>query len=118
MKACANAFGPIDNLQAAEGPPFRAGAGQVLVDAKAAAVNFPDALIVQGRYQSPALPFSPGAELAGTVAALGEGVRHLRSATASSPPSATARSPRSIAETAQVMPLLPAWTSTSGPPSC
>jgi NADPH2:quinone reductase len=42
-------------------------------------VNFPDVLLVQGKYQiKPPMPFSPGIEVAGTVAALGEGVTHLR----------------------------------------
>jgi NADPH2:quinone reductase len=51
------------------------GPGQVLIDVKAAGVNFPDVLIVQGKYQfKPALPFTPGSELAGVVAALGADV--------------------------------------------
>eukprot|EP01030_Chromulinospumella_sphaerica_P014504 gene14504-14299_t len=46
---------------------------------KAAGVNFPDALMIQGKYQfKPALPFAPGAELAGVVAALGEGVKNVK----------------------------------------
>lgn len=50
-------------------------AGQVLVRVEAAGVNFPDTLIIQGRYQhKPALPFTPGAEVCGVVEALGEGV--------------------------------------------
>lgn len=55
------------------------GPGQVLVRVAAAGVNFPDLLIVQKKYQmQPPLPFTPGAELAGEVLALGEGVSHLR----------------------------------------
>lgn len=51
------------------------GAGQVMVDVRAAGVNFPDLLVTQGRYQfSPPLPFSPGSEVAGVVSAVGEGV--------------------------------------------
>ena len=54
-------------------------AGEVLVAIRAASLNFPDLLIVQGRYQArPALPFVPGAEFAGTVQAVGPGVTHLR----------------------------------------
>ena len=50
------------------------GPGEVIVTMKAAGVNFPDVLIIQGKYQSrPELPFAPGAELAGVVAAIGEG---------------------------------------------
>ena len=55
------------------------GPGQLLIDVKAAGVNFPDALIIQNKYQlKPALPFSPGAELAGIVKAVGEGVRRFK----------------------------------------
>ena len=55
------------------------GKGQVLVEIKAASLNFPDLLIVQNKYQfKPDLPFVPGSEYAGVVAALGEGVSHLK----------------------------------------
>lgn len=51
------------------------GPGQVRVAVRAAGVNFPDTLIVQGKYQfKPDLPFSPGGEVSGVVEALGEGV--------------------------------------------
>lgn len=51
------------------------GKGQVVVDVKAAALNFPDALIIAGKYQfKPEFPFSPGAEAAGVVSVVGEGV--------------------------------------------
>jgi len=54
-------------------------AGEVRVRVEAAGVNFPDALIVQKKYQvQPPLPFTPGTEVAGTVDALGEGVSHLK----------------------------------------
>jgi NADPH2:quinone reductase len=53
-------------------------AGEVLIKIRAAGVNFPDVLIIQKKYQvQPELPFSPGAEVSGTVAALGEGVTSL-----------------------------------------
>lgn len=53
--------------------------GQVLIHMKAAAFNFSDSLIVQGRYQvKPPLPFSPGLEGAGVIAQVGENVRHLQ----------------------------------------
>jgi NADPH2:quinone reductase len=53
-------------------------AGEVRIAVKAASLNFPDLLIVQGKYQfKPALPFVPGAEYAGVIEALGEGVTHL-----------------------------------------
>jgi len=51
------------------------GAGEVLVRVKAAGVNFPDLLMTRGEYQfKPPLPFTPGLELAGEVAELGEDV--------------------------------------------
>ena len=51
------------------------GRGQVVIDVKACAVNFPDSLIIEDRYQfRPARPFSPGAEVAGVVSLVGEGV--------------------------------------------
>nr|WP_199229143.1 NADPH:quinone oxidoreductase family protein [Caulobacter endophyticus] len=51
------------------------GPGQVLVRIKAAGVNFPDLLMTRGEYQlKPDLPFTPGLDFAGEVAALGEGV--------------------------------------------
>ena len=54
-------------------------AGQVLIEIKAASLNFPDLLIVQNKYQfKPPLPFVPGAEYAGIVQAVGEGVNHLQ----------------------------------------
>ena len=54
------------------------GPGEVLVEVHAAAVNFPDVLVVANEYQIPApLPFTPGSELAGVVAAVGEGVVDL-----------------------------------------
>lgn len=52
------------------------GPGQVRVRVAAAGVNFPDVLIIQKKYQmQPALPFTPGAEIAGTVTAVGAGVQ-------------------------------------------
>jgi NADPH2:quinone reductase len=52
--------------------------GQVVVDIEACAVNFPDVLMIQDMYQfKPPLPFAPGAEIAGTVSAVGEGVDAL-----------------------------------------
>ena len=55
-----------------------AGPGEVLVDVKAAALNFPDLLMIQGLYQErPPLPFVVGTEMSGVVAAVGEGVTHV-----------------------------------------
>lgn len=54
------------------------GEGQVLIETRAAGVNFPDGLIVAGTYQTkPALPFTPGSEVAGVIAAVGAGVTGL-----------------------------------------
>ena len=54
-------------------------AGEVLVEVKAAGVNFPDTLIIQDKYQfKPALPFTPGGELAGVVSAVGPGVTRIK----------------------------------------
>ena len=51
------------------------GQGEVLIDVAACAINFPDSLIIKDMYQmKPPRPFSPGGEISGTVAALGEGV--------------------------------------------
>jgi NADPH2:quinone reductase len=56
-----------------------AGNGQVVVDVHACAVNFPDVLIIQDMYQfKPPLPFSPGAEVAGVISAVGPGVTDLK----------------------------------------
>jgi NADPH:quinone reductase len=69
------AFGPPSGLTVEEVPAPGPGPGQVLIRVEASAVNFPDTLIIQGWYQTrPPLPFSPGGEVAGVVAGLGEGV--------------------------------------------
>ena len=68
--------GPPDRLVVEDVPPPLAGPGEVVVAVKAASVNFPDVLIIQNKYQvKPALPFTPGSEMAGVVKAVGEGVR-------------------------------------------
>ena len=76
MKAVVcHAFGPPSGLALEDVPEPVPGPGQVLIRVEACAVNFPDTLIVQGRYQTrPPLPFSPGGEVAGVVAGLGDGV--------------------------------------------
>jgi NADPH2:quinone reductase len=76
MKAvvCKN-WGPPDSLAVEERPDLVAGPGQVVIDVKAAGVNFPDVLTVQGKYQvKPELPFTPGNEFAGVVRSVGQGV--------------------------------------------
>ena len=76
MKAMiCEAFAPIEKLRHGEFPPPQAGPGEVVIDVAAAGVNYPDVLIVQGKYQKkPALPFVPGSEAAGRIAAIGDGV--------------------------------------------
>ncbi len=71
-------LGPPDQLVLDDLPAPEAGPGQVLVDVRAAGLNYPDLLIIQGRYQmQPDLPFVPGAEAAGVVAAVGDGVANV-----------------------------------------
>ena len=75
---CENPTG-VDAVQWQELPTPQPKAGEVLIEIKAASLNFPDLLIVQNKYQhKPALPFVPGSEYAGVVAAVGEGVTHLK----------------------------------------
>lgn len=57
-------------------PPLRS--GEVLLRVHAIGMNFPDLLVIRNQYQfKPPLPFSPGKEVAGTVAAVGPGVADL-----------------------------------------
>lgn len=76
MKAVVcDAFGPVAALRVREVSTPRPGRGQVLIEVRAASLNYLDALIVQGTYQlKPQLPFSPGAEASGIVAEVGAGV--------------------------------------------
>ena len=68
-------YGSPAGLGVVELDDLEPGPGEVLVRVHAAAVNFPDVLLVADRYQVPApLPFTPGSEFAGVVAALGPGV--------------------------------------------
>lgn len=74
---CNELSGP-DALTWQDAPTPEPGPGEVRVAIKAASLNFPDLLIVQGKYQmKPPLPFVPGAEFAGVVEAVGDGVKHL-----------------------------------------
>ena len=75
---CDNATG-VNDLRWVEQPTPAPGAGDVLVAIEAASLNFPDLLIVQGKYQlKPPLPFVPGAEFAGRVDAVGEHVSGIK----------------------------------------
>jgi NADPH2:quinone reductase len=80
MKAVVcKAWGLPDTLAVEELADLRAGPGQVVIDVRAAGVNFPDVLIIQGKYQfKPELPFTPGNELSGVVREVGAGVGHVK----------------------------------------
>ncbi|MGE0344036.1 MAG: NADPH:quinone oxidoreductase family protein, partial [Porticoccaceae bacterium] len=75
MKALVcEAYGPVENLVYRDMPDPVPGAGEILVSIAAIGVNFPDGLLVEGKYQAkPQVPFMPGGEFAGQVAALGPG---------------------------------------------
>ncbi len=69
------ASGGPETLQLTELPDPTPAAGQVLVAVKACAINYPDVLIIEDKYQfKPQRPFAPGGEIAGVIEALGEGV--------------------------------------------
>jgi NADPH2:quinone reductase len=72
------AFGPPESLVLEEVEDPKPEANQVVVDVEACAVNFPDVLMIQDMYQfKPPLPFSPGAEVAGTVSSVGSDVTNV-----------------------------------------
>jgi NADPH:quinone reductase len=80
MKALlCKAFGAADTLVLEETAMPQIKADEVLIEVHAAGVNFPDTLIIQGKYQfKPEFPFAPGGEVAGRVTAVGAQVSHLR----------------------------------------
>jgi NADPH:quinone reductase len=80
MKAMlCKAFGPAETLVLEEVASPEAKKTEVLLEVHAAGVNFPDTLIIEGKYQfKPPFPFSPGGEAAGVIAAVGEKVGHLK----------------------------------------
>ena len=72
-------FAPYQNLAVEEVETPTAATGQVVIDVAAAGVNFPDILLVEGKYQmKPPLPFIPGGEVSGTIAKIGEGVEGFK----------------------------------------
>src|SRR5664280_2582131 len=74
-KVVCNQLGPLGDLVIEERGEPTPGEGQVVVDVRAAGVNFVDGLLCQGRYQiKPPIPFVPGGEIAGEVSAVGSGV--------------------------------------------
>lgn len=71
-------LGPPEKLVVEEVPSPELKAGQVLVKVGACGVNFPDTLIIEGKYQNkPDLPFSPGGEIAGEVIAVADDVKDV-----------------------------------------
>ena len=72
-------YGPVDSLVWEEVESPKPQDNEVLIDIKAAALNFPDFLIVQGLYQfKPELPFAPGNEGAGTIKKTGKNVTRFK----------------------------------------
>ncbi|MGA9174526.1 MAG: alcohol dehydrogenase catalytic domain-containing protein, partial [Thermoactinomyces sp.] len=66
---------PSEVLHMEELPKPQPGSGEVLIKVEAVALNFFDILLCQGKYQEkPSLPFTPGAEISGTITSVGEGV--------------------------------------------
>jgi len=72
-------YGPPEDLEIRNIPAPKADVGQVVISVKACGVNFPDVLLVQGKYQfKPPLPFAPGGEVAGIVKEIGEAVTSVK----------------------------------------
>ena len=72
-------WGEVDTLELAEVDPPVPSARQILIETAATAVNYADAIMVAGNYQTkPPFPFSPGLETAGTVLACGDEVTRFR----------------------------------------
>jgi NADPH:quinone reductase len=76
MKAVlCKSYGPPENLTLEDVENPRPGRGQVLIDVHSAGLNFPDVLQIAGKYQfQPPFPFTPGSEVGGVIAEVGEGV--------------------------------------------
>lgn len=79
MKALlCKAFGTADSLVLEDVASPTPGRGEILIDVHMAGVNFPDTLLIEGKYQiKPPFPFAPGSEAAGEVVTVGAGVSHL-----------------------------------------
>ena len=74
-----NEYGPIENLEWVDIDSPTPNDDEVLITVKAAALNYPDYLIVQGLYQfKPPLPFAPGNEGAGIIKKIGKNVKNFK----------------------------------------
>ena len=71
--------GGPETLEIGELPDPVAGAGELVVSVKACAINYPDVLVIEDKYQfKPPRPFAPGGEVAGVVESVGEGVTRFK----------------------------------------
>jgi hypothetical protein len=74
-----HAWGPVENLRLGDAPVPVPSDGEVAIAVKAVGINYADAIMVAGNYQTkPPLPFSPGLEAAGIVAACGARVTRFK----------------------------------------
>jgi NADPH2:quinone reductase len=73
------AWGEVESLEVSDVAPPKPAPDEVLIDVRATGINYADAIMVAGRYQTkPPLPFSPGLETAGVVAACGAAVTRFK----------------------------------------
>ena len=101
----------VDSLHWRELPTPEPEVGEVRIAIEAASLNFPDLLIVQGKYQAkPPLPFVPGSEFAGRIEAVGAGVTHLKPGDAVATIGSTGGfATHAVVKASQVMPLPPGF---------
>ena len=80
MKAIVcNNFGPIENIEYKEVDEPKIDKDSIIINVKSVGVNFPDGLLVQGKYQlKPETPFVPGMEIAGEIIELGSNVSNFK----------------------------------------
>ena len=71
-------LGPPSLLRYKECPKPNPSKNEVIVKVNVCSLNFPDTLIIQGKYQfKPPIPFTPGSDIAGEIDAVGNAVKHL-----------------------------------------
>jgi NADPH2:quinone reductase len=116
MKALVcTAYGPLEQLAVLEVPAPVPGPRQVRVQVKAAALNYPDALMVQGLYQAnPQPPFAPGLEFSGVVSAIGSDVRRWKIGDCVVALGQGGFAEEAVADANRVMPLPPGMDFESG----